>query len=1005
MQFLRRDRTETAQASGLFCSSEVFLELVKGFAHNNNHWKWQEYARSVFVHGGYDPAHLVTLVRILTNNDTIAVNESDGTASNFFVAEDPELCGAMAGVRIAAFGLNRAPVVVSSGNSGIRDLVSNEHGAIFLKIQYRDVPIFVSTPRQIIDLDARLTTGVFDIRDYTPAALPIVLYIKWAFSSICWQPAERNACVVIDDPLLSRKYGFLNFDKLLLLMRQHGFTTNIAFIPWNWSRSEPQIARLFAENQDVYSLSIHGCDHTRAEFAIANRERLYSKAEKALERMANHELKTGIPFNRVMVFPQGLFSEAALSALKHADFIASVNNHTVSADPHPRVITVRDVWDAAVLSYGSFPLFTRRHPWEGLENFAFDILLGKPALIGIHHDYCVNGCGDLVDFVERLNALKCCLTWRSLGEAVKRSYWRREPLPGVVEVKMYGTELLIENRSHDPKRFIINKSERNSSLIDAIRAGSDPLEWRFSNDRIQFETNLKPGASATVRIHFHVLKAEDRGNETIAYRLRTMLRRCASEMRDNYVMTNKLVLSTRLHDVFAADSELMPRGGLISGNGVHGRNASHDSATRMRFISQRAADRLGGEVSRILADFTQWLSRYGEASWDHQSFFAGPVGGRAKELYYRNRLLGTAAVAPMIFCEAFFPPARRLFHHPIRFPIADAHYAMGFATLFETTGHAAHFQRATHFLNELKASRCPNFEEYCWGYPFNWVTRNGTIPKQTPLITTTPYVYEAFLQAHEIEPRDEWKRILESIARHAHNDIRDFKTSETASSCAYTPFDQTGGVINAAAYRAFLLTSASHVFSNDDYWKTAERNLNFVLEAQQPDGSWPYAVDVVRDFVDHYHTCFVMKALAKIHRLTGHEETIAALKKGIGYYLENLFDKRGFPRPFAKAPRRIVYRRELYDFAECINVCVLLRDSFPELESVLQNVISRLLEDWIKSDGSFRSRRLHLGWDNVPMHRWGQSQMFRSLALYLEESSRRRGQGSEVRGQLSAVPR
>ena len=36
-----------------------------------------------------------------------------------------------------------------------------------------------------------------------------------------------------------------------------------------------------------------------------------------------------------------------------------------------------------------------------------------------------------------------------------------------------------------------------------------------------------------------------------------------------------------------------------------------------------------------------------------------------------------------------------------------------------------------------------------------------------------------------------------------------------------------------------------------------------------------------------------------------------------------------------------------------------------------------------KADGSFRSRRLHLGWDNVPMHRWGQSQMFRSLSFYL----------------------
>ena len=39
-----------------------------------------------------------------------------------------------------------------------------------------------------------------------------------------------------------------------------------------------------------------------------------------------------------------------------------------------------------------------------------------------------------------------------------------------------------------------------------------------------------------------------------------------------------------------------------------------------------------------------------------------------------------------------------------------------------------------------------SFKEYCWGYPFDWVWRGGTIKRQTPLITTTPYVYKAFLQ-------------------------------------------------------------------------------------------------------------------------------------------------------------------------------------------------------------------------------------------------------------------
>src|SRR5262249_38173408 len=316
---------------------------------------------------------------------------------------------------------------------------------------------------------------------------------------------------------------------------------------------------------------------------------------------------------------------------------------------------------------------------------------------------------------------------------------------------------------------------------------------------------------------------------------------------------------------------------------------------------------LNDTVASVLSDFTLWLAHHGELSRDHQTFFAGTTGRAAKKLYYRSKLLGTAAVAPMIFLEALLPSARRFFHHPTRFLIADAHYAMGFAFLYQATSDLSQLENAIHFLTELKESRCRQFQEYCWGYPFDWVTRNGVLKEETPLITTTPYVYEAFLQVFKLDPRDEWKLILESIARHASVDIKDFKTSEKASSCSYTPYDR-GGVINAAAYRAFLLTSASLLFSNDNYWKIAERNLNFVLENQNHDGSWFYAVDGVRDFVDHYHTCFVMKALAKIHAFTGHAGTLKALGKGIGYYLGNLFDADGLPKPFSRAPRMTVYK-------------------------------------------------------------------------------------------------
>jgi hypothetical protein len=356
------------------------------------------------------------------------------------------------------------------------------------------------------------------------------------------------------------------------------------------------------------------------------------------------------------------------------------------------------------------------------------------------------------------------------------------------------------------------------------------------------------------------------------------------------------------------------------------------------------------------------------------------VGRRAKALYYRSKVFGTMAVAPMILSEAVAPSARRLFAPQSRFPIADAHYAMGFAFLARHQRDGAAQAKAVRFLEALEASRCSGYAHSCWGYPFDWETRTGTIRQGTPLITTMPYVYEAFREVFELDRNPRWKSVMASMVSHVTEDIKDYPFSETASTCSYTPFDR-GGVVNASAYRAFMLTCASVDFDEPRYWSAAERNLNFVLQTQKADGSWPYAVDGARDFVDHFHTCFVLKALAKIERLKRHEDTRRAIEKGIAYYTANLLDENKLPKPFSKAPRLTVYRRELYDYAECVNLCVLLRDWIPEMNGVLNNVLDDLLTRWVKSDGSFRSRELWLHWDNVPMHRWAQSQMFRSLSL------------------------
>ncbi|MDQ8205004.1 hypothetical protein [Pelagicoccus sp. SDUM812003] len=389
------------------------------------------------------------------------------------------------------------------------------------------------------------------------------------------------------------------------------------------------------------------------------------------------------------------------------------------------------------------------------------------------------------------------------------------------------------------------------------------------------------------------------------------------------------------------------------------------------------------QILSVLENYSTWLSRFGEKSQDHQDFFASKVGRSAKNLYYKSPKIGTLAVAPMVACEAFFPWTRRLYFPKQRLPISDAHFAMGFAALYRLTQNESHLERSKHFLQVLEDTRCPKYSEFCWGYPFNWQTVHSTIEAGTPLITTTPYCFEAFRDLHRIDGNDKWHEIMLSVAKHALVDYQDVPTGDESATCTYMPYGRTH-VVNASSYRAALLYAGWKLTGEDAYKETADRNIRFVLESQKPDGSWPYATDGSRDFVDHFHTCFVMKGLIKVNTFAPNPAIERALEKGIDYYLEHLFDEDGLPKPFAIAPRMTVYKRELYDCAECINLGVLLRGTNSKLDAAVDHTVKEITSNWVQKSGAFRSRKLLVGWDNVPMHRWGGSEMFRSLALYAE---------------------
>ena len=276
--------SESSLECKLMGSADNFLPLTEALERDPSCMQfWQEQVHSAFVYAGKDPQSFQRLVRTLIEDDQAVISKTRPGGGDLTVSDHfDDFCGVMSGIRVSANEANTdGNFVLSTANGNLINIISRGDGTVFWKLEYKGVPVFLLTSREIVDIDAELKSQNFDVRDQFLTAVPLVLYIKWAFAETCWNAPEVNACLVIDDPVLKPTHGFVDFGQLLSLMKRHNFSTNIAFIPWNWRRSAPGVVRLFRENPKYYSLSVHGCDHTKAEFGSSDQQRLYWKAEQA----------------------------------------------------------------------------------------------------------------------------------------------------------------------------------------------------------------------------------------------------------------------------------------------------------------------------------------------------------------------------------------------------------------------------------------------------------------------------------------------------------------------------------------------------------------------------------------------------------------------------------------------------------------------------------------------------------------------------------------------------
>ena len=393
--------------------------------------------------------------------------------------------------------------------------------------------------------------------------------------------------------------------------------------------------------------------------------------------------------------------------------------------------------------------------------------------------------------------------------------------------------------------------------------------------------------------------------------------------------------------------------------------------------------------------FAAWHMKAGYESYDPYDIWGTRYGKLARKLYYGKNPLGSFFSAPVVLMEMLWPSMRAFFVRKERFATADAQLLLAFLALYETcqetAGNRGETQASAFWLNkakvlaeDLKGYAIPGYSGMCWGYPFDWQSVTGLVRKQIPLITATPYCYEAFLNLFEVTAEKHYLDVVRSISEFIFNDIGDTPVGENAAAGSYFPGDSSK-VINASAYRAFVLFDAAQRFGVSDVKDRAWRNLRFILQSQRPDGSWLYAIDSPgEEFIDHFHTCFVLKNLYKIDLLIKEPAVTAAIEKGYAYYRRELFDENGLPKSFAIEPRIQVSRLEMYNVAEAISLGVLLRDRIPEAFDMANELACLTKGKYQTREGYFITREYIGGLKHTfPYLRWSQAQLFYAAASLL----------------------
>jgi len=335
---------------------------------------------------------------------------------------------------------------------------------------------------------------------------PVMMFAKYCTGDRGWHALHHYANLTIDDPWLREPYGHLIYKGLLKEMEKHDFHTTIAFIPWNYDRSEAEAISLFRSHPERFSICIHGDNHDHKEFEDLRSKPLslqIAALKQSLARMEKFQTLTEIPYDSVFVFPHNIGSESILEKLKTYNFLATINSSNVPMDrsrPASLLFALRPV----TLSYADFPSISRYSAampspsgFIGVNEF-----LDNPLFFYSHHDLFASGMDAFDGMADEVNKLEPHTRWRSVGDIVKHLYLVRLRDDFNYDVLTFSSTFDLNNASGRDLVFYVQKQESGSPVIAAVNVDGRPVPFQLRGGYLDLSVAVHAGEDRSIEIQY-----------------------------------------------------------------------------------------------------------------------------------------------------------------------------------------------------------------------------------------------------------------------------------------------------------------------------------------------------------------------------------------------------------------------------------------------------------------------------------------------------------------------